>query len=192
MNETQIKITRVQHVFGKKDQQNCFVKHNGMFLAFDLQCLQGKWNNLTGWIWEILRLFTAVLPWLDSETVLSCGNLRASVWNTEVQLYFCLYTFLSGCFSVCSEIITYDSTKLNFSSKLYPWPLHLIAWFCNWAAIRLGPLDPFFACVPVFVYHSFKALKVFKIGAWEEGKLWDKHFDLPVSNSWRLFTEQTV
>lgn len=69
----------VQNVFGKKGQQNCLVAYNRVSLAFDLQCLQGKWNNLMGRIWEILRLFTAVLPWLDSETVLSCGNLRVSI-----------------------------------------------------------------------------------------------------------------
>lgn len=36
----------VQNVFGKKGQQNCLVAHNKVSFAFDLQCLQGKLNNL--------------------------------------------------------------------------------------------------------------------------------------------------
>lgn len=43
----------VQIVFEKKGQQNCPPEHNGISLAFDLQCLQGKQDNLMAWIWEI-------------------------------------------------------------------------------------------------------------------------------------------
>lgn len=96
----------VQNVFGKKGQQNCLVAHNRVSFAFDLLRLQGKWNNLMVWIWEILRLFTAVLPWSESETVLSSGSLRVSIWNTKSN-----YT------SACT---------------LPPlWPFQLLLWYNN-------------------------------------------------------------
>lgn len=93
---------------------------------------------------------------------------------------------LSGHFSFCSEIITYDSRKLNFSSELYPWPLHLIAWFCKKPQFVLVP-SILFARVPMFLCCSFKTLKV-QNSCTRRGRI--VHLNLSATDSWRFFTKK--